>query len=182
MSSRNSLSCPSYFDWRQYERIFWLLCIVILAALAQPTLADPVPPGERAVKEEIVPFVRKAIAFFKANGEEKALAEFSNPDGKFIDRDLYIIAYDTTGITLAHGANPKLVDRYRMDEQDSDGVFYIRDRIEMMKTHANFWQHYRFTDPLTHKILPKTVYCEVVNDTDPRKVVLCSGVYDVTVK
>jgi cytochrome c len=35
-----------------------------------------------------------------------------------------------------------------------------------------FWQDFKFTDPLTKKVLPKEMYCERVD-----QVVICGGVY-----
>ncbi len=37
---------------------------------------------------------------------------------------------------------------------------------------ASFWQEYKFTDPMTHKIEPKQMYCERLDDA-----VVCGGIY-----
>ncbi len=47
--------------------------------------ADGTPAEAKAL-------VKKAIDYMKANGKDKAFAEFSNPKGKFVDRDLYIFS------------------------------------------------------------------------------------------
>jgi len=44
--------------------------------------------ADQGTKEEAVAMVKKAIDYIKANGNEKAFAEFSNPKGQFVDRDL----------------------------------------------------------------------------------------------
>jgi hypothetical protein len=61
--------------------------------------ADPVS------KDEAVSMVQKAVAAIKSEGAEMAYAEISNPSGKFVDRDLYIVVYGLDGMVLAHGAN-----------------------------------------------------------------------------
>jgi hypothetical protein len=139
---------------------------------------DAVPTEKRGTKSEAVALVKRAVSEFKAVGADKAFAEFSAPKGPFMDRDLYILAYDSSGVCLAHGANQRLIGRNRMDEQDADGVYFVKERLERMKTEKTFWQKYKFTDPLTHKILPKSVYCEVVYDTVLKDFLICAGVYD----
>jgi cytochrome c len=157
----------------------WFLCITLLMAFTRSVIAENAPPPARANKEDVLAFVKKAVEYFHANGSEKAFAEFSDRKGKFVDRDLYIIVHSMTGVTLAHGANPKLVGMNRLEEQDADGKYYNKERNELMKTQRSFWTHYKFTDPLTHKILPKLSYCEVADDPVLIHVLVCSGIYEI---
>ena len=53
-------------------------------------------------------FVEKAIAFYRVNGRAVALAEFSNPQGRFVKGEQYIFVLDSTGVMLAHGVNQKI--------------------------------------------------------------------------
>jgi cytochrome c len=39
-------------------------------------------------QEEAKTMVENAIVFLKANGKEKAIAEFNNPKGKFVNGDV----------------------------------------------------------------------------------------------
>ena len=64
--------------------------------------------AEFGTPAEAEAMVKKAVAEIKANGKDKAFAEFNNPKGKFTDRDLYITVYDMNGKCLSHGANPKM--------------------------------------------------------------------------
>ena len=72
----------------------------------------------------------KAAAFVKAEGKEKAFAEFTKPKGKFVDRDLYIFAVDFNGITLAHGGNAKLADLIK--RTDTAGIELANDLIDKL--------------------------------------------------
>ena len=45
--------------------------------------------------------VKKAVAYMKAVGKEKALAEFNNPKGRFIYKDLYVWATAMDGTNLS---------------------------------------------------------------------------------
>jgi cytochrome c len=123
-------------------------------------------------KDEAVAMVKKAIGFIKTNGADKAYAEFSNPKGQFVDRDLYIAVYDMNGKCLAHGANAKMIGRDLLDNKDVDGKEFVKERVEMMKKQASGWQDYKFRNPTTNQIEPKAMYIERVND-----VIVGCGVY-----
>jgi len=107
---------------------------------------------------------KKAIAYIKSDGKEKALAEFSNLKGKSVDRDLYITVYDLNGKRLAHGANPKKIGKDLIGLHDPDGKAFVKERMGIAKTTDRFWQDYKFTDPITKKIEPKSIYCGKLDD------------------
>jgi signal transduction histidine kinase len=115
-------------------------------------------------EEEAKALVKKAIAYVKEVGKEKALAEFSNLKGKFIDRDLYIFVYDLNGTVLAHGQNPKLIGKNLYNVKDADGKEYVKERIELVKAKGSGWQEYKFMNPLTKKIERKRAYVELYQD------------------
>lgn len=127
---------------------------------------------EKGTAEEAVAMTKRAVAYVRQNGPEKAFAAITAKDPAFIDRDLYVIAYDMQGRCLAHGFNSKLVGKELIDVQDTDGVFYVKNRIESAKTQNSFWQDYKFTNPTTKKIEPKSTYCEKVD-----KNIICVGIY-----
>ena len=117
--------------------------------------------GENGTPAEAEAMVKKAIAYIKAVGPEKAFAEISNLKGRFVDRDLYVVVYDLNGKCLAHGQNPKfLVGKDLIGMKDPDGKYYIKERVELAKTKSQFWQDYKFTNPVTKKIEPKSMYLE----------------------
>jgi cytochrome c len=145
---------------------------IMAAALVPMLTMGTAFAGERGTQPEAIAMVKKAVTYIKANGADKAYAEFSNKTGSFEDRDLYVVVYDMTGKCLAHGSNAKLVGKGLIEVQDADGVYYVKDRVEMAKSKASFWQDYKFVDPLTKKISPKSTYCEKLNDT-----AVCVGIY-----
>jgi cytochrome c len=114
--------------------------------------------ADKGSAAEAEALVKKAIEFIKANGKEKAFAEFSNPSGKFVDRDLYIFVYDLTGKCLAHGQNARMVGKDLSDLTDADNKPFVKERIEIAKTKGSGWQHYKFSNPLTKKVEDKTAY------------------------
>jgi cytochrome c len=141
-----------------------LLCAGMLAGAA---LA-----GEWATKDEAQAMVKKAVAYIKTKGPEKAYAEIVDKKGQFTDRDLYVVVYGLDGIVRAHGANEKLVGKDMSDAQDVDGKFFVRERTELARKQASFWQDYKFVNPVTKKVEPKQMYCERLDET-----AVCAGVY-----
>jgi cytochrome c len=127
---------------------------------------------DRANATEAEAMVKKAVAFIKTNGAEKAYAAFTAKDPGFIDRDLYVVVYGMDGTVRAHGQSKELVGQNLSDAQDVDGKYYVRERVRLAVAQPNFWQEYKFTDPLTKKIAPKRMYCERLNDS-----VVCGGIY-----
>ena len=85
--------------------------------------------ADAGTKEEAVAMVKKAIEYIKANGNEKAFEEISNPKGKFIDRDLYVVVYDMNAKCLAHGQKKNMVGKELIDFKDTDGKEYMKERI-----------------------------------------------------
>ena len=63
-------------------------------------------------------------------------------------------------------------DKFLLVPKDIDGKPFVKERVDMAKTNATFWQDYKFTNPETKKIEPKSLYCEKLDDT-----VVCGGIY-----
>jgi cytochrome c len=128
--------------------------------------------AERATAKEAEAMVKKAVAHVKAQGRQKALSDFNERGGVFVDRDLYITAYTMDGTNVAHPINPKMVGRNNMELRDMDGKEYVRERMTLAQSRTSFWQDYKFVDPITRKIEPKQMYCERAED-----LVVCGGIY-----
>jgi signal transduction histidine kinase len=144
------------------------LCLSI-ASFSSVAQADT-----KATAAEATAMVKKGAAAIKAAGKDKdkLYAEVIAKDAKWVDRDLYLVVYSMDGTVKAHGANAKLVGNNMMDMMDIDGKPYIKERIELAKSKGTFWQDYKFTNPTTKKIEPKSMYCEKVEE-----LVACAGVY-----
>jgi cytochrome c len=139
-----------------------------LAVAGMPAVAQE----SRATRADAEKMVKKGVEFLKKNGMDKASAEMTAPSRTFVDRDLYLVIYDLNGVPVAHGQNPKQVGKHLIDLKDPDGKPFVRERVELAKSQGRFWQDYKFTDPLTKKVLPKQMYCERSDD-----VVVCGGIY-----
>lgn len=126
----------------------------------------------QATAAEATAMVKKGVTFIKANGKDKGHAEISNKKGQFVDRDLYLVVYALDGTVRAHGANENMIGKNLMDLRDADGKAFVKERIELTKTKGTFWHDYKFTNPVSQKIEPKSMYCERLDDA-----AICAGVY-----
>jgi signal transduction histidine kinase len=85
------------------------------------------PAPQYASTAEAEAMVKKAVAYYKKNGKEKSMTEFSKNPGAFVDRDLYVTVYNLQGDALSH-INPKMVGKNMMDLRDPTGKYHIKER------------------------------------------------------
>ena len=143
-------------------------------ALLVTTVSLPAHADTKATAAEATAMVKKGAAAIKAAGKDrdKLFAEITAKDAKWVDRDLYLVVYSIDGTVKAHGANAKLVGNNMIDMLDIDGKPYIKERVDLAKSKGSFWQDYKFTNPTTKKIEPKSMYCEKTDD-----MIACAGIY-----
>lgn len=116
--------------------------------------------------------VSKAVAHAKKTGAQQAYLDFTKKAPGWTDRDLYVWVIDMQGVCLAHGQNPKLVGKNVRDLRDADGKLFIQEYIEQARSGSRLWVNYTWTDPVTRKLLPKSTYCERLEDS-----LYCVGIY-----
>jgi signal transduction histidine kinase len=126
---------------------------------------------QRATLDEAKAMVKKARAYIREVGAEKAYAEISNPKGRFVDRELYIYVYDKSLNNLAHGGNQRLVGKNLADLRDTDGVYINKGLLEAAQKGGGVFK-FKFLNPATKTIEVKTGYAEMEGD-----VMVGSGVY-----
>ena len=139
---------------------------VVFGLLLAATLCIA-PAGAAETKgtaTEAKAMVEKAIAFIKKNGREKAFAEISNQKGRFVDRDLYVVVYDLNGKVLAHGANERMIGKDMIELRDVDGKYFVKERVQIAKGAGNGWQDYKFMNPVSRRIEPKSMYVQRFED------------------
>lgn len=120
--------------------------------------------AEQGTAEEATALVKKAVAYLKANGKDKTLAEMSNNKGQFVDRDLYISVYDMNGKVIAHGTNAKLIGKDVSALKDADGKQFVKDILTQAKASGKGKSNYKWQNPVTKEIQAKSVYFEKADD------------------
>ena len=79
--------------------------------------------------EELKAFVEKAYVYTQRVDKENALTAFNDPNGEFIDGELYIFAYGMDGEILALPYQPGLIGENRWFYEDPNGVRIIQRMI-----------------------------------------------------
>ena len=146
---------------------------VLTLALFALLFGGPAAASDRGSADEAVAMVKKAIAYMKENGKEKAFAEFGNSGNTaFHDRDLYIFVYDLNGNNVAHGNNPKMVGKNLLEMKDHDGKYIIKGFIDVANTKGKGWVDYKWPNPVTKAVEQKSGYIEKVDN-----LIVGSGIY-----
>lgn len=126
---------------------------------------------EFATPKEAEAMVGRAVKAITAD-KAAAFSEITGKNKKWVSKDLYPVVYDMSGKCLAHGQNEKQVGKDLIDLADADGKEFVKERVKLASEKGKFWQDYKFTDPVTKKVLPKSAYCEKTGD-----LIVCAGVY-----
>ena len=134
-----------------------LVMLVLVAVLPVNTaLADP------PTKEQVVETVKKAIAFYKANGRAKALAEFNSKTGQFAKGEDYVDVHDLSGVCVAHPTSPEVVGTNRLEQKDLNGKAWIKDIIDATKKgDTSGWISYVKKNPVSGRMQDKLSYWEL---------------------
>jgi cytochrome c len=135
------------------------------------TATDAVVPVSTAAapkittREEMVAFVKEAVAYAKANGRDKALAEFSDRNGSFFRGELYIYAYDINGTTIGHPVNPEKIGVNRLNEKDAEGNLFITDLRNAATNGTGFVTYYYINPTHNNSVEKKLGYAVSVDPT-----------------
>ena len=127
---------------------------------------------EKGTASEANALLSRAAAYYKANGKNKAFAQFNNTKGRFVHSDLYIYVIDLNGDVLSHGADAKLIGAHLIDLPDATGKTFIKAIIDDAKVKKKGVMDYKWTNPQTKKIEQKSTFYEKVGN-----VIIICGYY-----
>jgi cytochrome c len=154
---------------KHLRTLFAAFLTLCLAAAASSALAQDT---HRGTPDEAVAMVKKAGAYLEKNGRDKAIAAFNDPKGEFIKGDLYVFMVDQQGLMLAHGQNPKMVNKNLM-ELNAGGVYPIKEFLKIANSPAGKgWVSYKWPNSVSKNLEDKSTYVEKNGD-----VLLGVGVY-----
>lgn len=142
-----------------------IVILTFLGMAMSATAADFATPKEA---EALVAKLAKAVALDSATAYKEVNAK--NP--KWIHGDLYPWVCDTQALVLAHGANDKLVGKTLMELEDADGKQFVKEFVQSTTAKGKSWTDYKWSDPVTKKVLPKSAYCEKAGG-----LLVCAGIY-----
>jgi signal transduction histidine kinase len=123
-------------------------------------------------KDDAKFLVRKAVAYVKYQGKEKAIAEINKPRGMFDKGETYVFAYDLQGVMVAHPKNPTLIGKNLIAVPDSEGKLFRKEIVEKANSKGSGWVDYVYLNPETKEYEHKTTYCQKEGD-----LIVCCGAY-----
>jgi hypothetical protein len=118
----------------------------------------------RGSADEAYALVKRAQAFLKTHGIQAAVAEFHRPSGKteFRDRDLYIFAFDRTGLYKIFGSNPERIGTTTYEVPGLDGDLVLNRGFEAADGGGG-WIDYEVVHPQTNAVEEKVSYVELLS-------------------
>jgi len=128
-------------------------------------LAGQAPIFSNESRKDLVDFVDGARDFALNTTKEVALETFNDKNGKFVEGNRYIFAYDSAGIALALPNQPDLIGKNRIDLKDPNGVDINRDMVALAQSGGGFI-YYIYLDPARNMTSGlKLSYITKVDDT-----------------
>jgi len=131
-----------------------------------PSVTLNTSAGQPAL-EDLVAYVKSAVAYAHEFGKEKTLAAFNNKTGPFVQGELVMMAFDYNGTNLAAPPySPELTGYHinLINYYDPDGVYTIRGMRALAKEGGGFFYtvaKVRANDTVAY--VPKIDYVEPVD-------------------
>ena len=115
--------------------------------------------------DEARALVERAAALVQRLGWQSAQPELHRRGGDFIDRDLYVFAFDRQGVYRAFSSTPAKVGTALAAISGLDAARLVRDAWSCVDNDDAGWVDYEIVNPTTGAVTPKTSYvCGVGND------------------
>lgn len=132
----------------------------------ETTPAEVAPVAEPdLVNDTLVKFVTDARTFAINSGKSAAIATFNNPSGGYVNKDMYIFAYDLTGKALALPYNAGAVGMNQIALTDSSGLRYVQQMVDTAKTGVGFVKYQEANLLNKGAIMEKVSYVTNVDGT-----------------
>jgi signal transduction histidine kinase len=107
--------------------------------------------------DEALGMVEKAVAHLQNVGRAQALQDFHRAETGFIDRDLYLFAFDRHFLFSVNGSDPGLVGKH-VDSVPGLAHTRFAEDAWAMAQNGGGWVRYEVISPLSGQIMPKESY------------------------
>jgi len=113
----------------------FLVCLLILLV----SLGSAAPAWSASSQErEIESLVNQAAALIEQEGPS-ALAQFSQPGGRWLGGPHALFIFDEQGNELVNPTFPELVGKNLWDHRDSSGRYTAREELALVKAQGSGW-------------------------------------------
>jgi len=140
--------------------------LVEMSASASSTLVDRALALREAVvsmrlrqasADEAHDLALRALAHIEQSQRDTAIADFHNPEGDFIDRDLYVFIFDRNGTITAFGSKPGLVGGPASAVPGLEANGFLEQAWAAADAGGG-WIQYDVVSPGTKEVTPKESY------------------------
>ena len=100
--------------------------------------------------------------FVRTHGVERGKQAISDPQGPFVDRDLYLGMCDANGTIVANGGNPRVIGVDGNVVKDVKGRFFVKEIMRLGQHPGTGWVDYQWVHPLTSETMTKSAYVQAV--------------------
>ena len=105
-----------------------------------------------------------AMVHLASVGDEQAKRDFHDPQGQFINRDLYVFIFDRAGFYQVHGAMPEKDGSNLRAIAGLDADALVADAWAVCDEEQGGWVNYTITNPVTHVAQAKISYVVPIDD------------------
>lgn len=135
-----------------------------------------IAPAHAQSADDAVVLVKKAKAYLKSQGVEKACKDFADVAAGFQKGELYVSVLDMREAGhlkfVCHPKNARMNGKDVIELKDSDGKPFNKEIAELSKTKGQGWVNYRWVNPVSGNMEAKTSYFEAQDG-----LVLLAGIY-----
>jgi cytochrome c len=139
------------------SRYCWGLYL-LLAAASVAAGADT--KRAKATTDEAKALLARAATALEKDGDAKALAQFNDPKGPFVDRDLYVFCFGTNSRVTAH-RDPAMLGNDISVLKDTDGKPFGAEMVAV-SAKGEGTVEYKWLNPVTQKVEPKISFLKKV--------------------
>jgi cytochrome c len=132
------------------------LRLIAFVAFLAISAAHAVSAQDRATIQDAQALTDRAVAHMQLVGPEVAIKDFNDPKGGYVDRDLFVIVYDPSGIIMT--GVPALIGKNARSLTDVTGKEFGAEIIEAAREKDGSWVEYHMTNPVTKKVEIKNSY------------------------
>ena len=140
-------------------------------------MANPVSAADPEITpQKVVSLVEKSVQLIQEKGPEAAFPVLSDPEGEFVDGELYVFTYDMDGTIVQH-LRPRLLGKNMMNIKDKEGKCLACDFVRIAKEEGRGWSQYWWPKPGSREVSVKVSYIMKVPN---HELFVGAGVYDLT--
>jgi len=100
--------------------------------------------------------------YVRTQGVERGKQAISDPQGPFVDRDLYLGMCDAGGTIVANGGNPRVIGVDGNVVKDVRGNYFVKEIMRVGHGPGTGWVDYQWVHPLSNETMTKSAYVQAV--------------------